>query len=450
MSLELVRNYIKLGLYQEARRLIERENVDVLMGRREKCRGNSEQLPLLVLLSLIKDEENAANLSRLLLEKGYRLNVCDANGLCAINYALALRKKQLVNLYLDAFNFELDSYRDAYANTLLHYVYAANCRDLIERFRLVYTKYYEWNVEKFRHMINCDGLSVRHLHDYINFLNDMRNSNKNVNLILPDAFNYDSSPIRICKYINKIYNSNSTIKAELMFVQNSARDRPSSSSTYLSTSSNKNNNSSSKNLDFKLNILYQLREINKADKIKQTNAPSVLSKSLHELKTLPVVVTENRVQGELHSSPINYEDHRPRMGLVKTSDDYSENGPDELTKRPNWRADFRRLYKEFSIINSASYRPSTAIIMRSKPSSNSQMSSNLNESLGSFNVGGPLDGKIPTISVDSPSIHHKAGNAAGAGASISTTHSQSSDSKSKQGKLDIYLRPGSVYRGKKH
>src|SRR5690606_22398400 len=79
-------------------------------------------LPLLVMLSLIKDEDSALSLSRLLLEKGYNLSVCDQNGLCALNYAIALKRFKLLGLFLNSFNFELDSYYDCYHNSFLHYV----------------------------------------------------------------------------------------------------------------------------------------------------------------------------------------------------------------------------------------------------------------------------------------------------------------------------------------
>lgn len=102
--MELAKKYVRCGLFQEARKLIEKEiNMN-----------DSSELPLLVMLSLIRDESEAINLSRLLLEKGYCLNTRDSNGLCALNYAIALKKLQLVQLYLTSFNFDLDSHQDRY------------------------------------------------------------------------------------------------------------------------------------------------------------------------------------------------------------------------------------------------------------------------------------------------------------------------------------------------
>ncbi len=131
MSLDLIRKYIQHGLFNEARRLIDIEsNVRFLMQEDDtQVHLNSAEepkLPLLIILSLIKDEENAISLSRLLLEKGYHLDVSDKNGLSAMNYAIALNKINLVSLYLNLFNIELDEHRDCYKNSFLHYAFAVS------------------------------------------------------------------------------------------------------------------------------------------------------------------------------------------------------------------------------------------------------------------------------------------------------------------------------------
>jgi hypothetical protein len=134
MALEVIKKHIKTGMFFEARKLIEKVEIDNLMGSDEDRRTqnsnysdkNADNLPLLVMLSLIKDEETALSLSRLLLEKGYNLSMCDQNGLCALNYAIALKRFKLLELFLSSFNFELNTYRDCYRNTFLHYVFATN------------------------------------------------------------------------------------------------------------------------------------------------------------------------------------------------------------------------------------------------------------------------------------------------------------------------------------
>ncbi len=131
MVLDLIRKYIQHGLFNEARHLIEIESdVSFLMQDDETDTSLNDaegpKLPLLIILSLIKDEENAVNLSRLLLEKGYRLDISDKNGLSAMNYAVALNKLNLVTLYLNLFNIELDEHRDCYKNSFLHYAFAVS------------------------------------------------------------------------------------------------------------------------------------------------------------------------------------------------------------------------------------------------------------------------------------------------------------------------------------
>jgi hypothetical protein len=141
MALEVIKKHIKSGMFFEARKLIEKVEVVYLMsgdgtggGGRTTGRAansdysdkNADNLPLLVMLSLIKDEESALSLSRLLLEKGYNMSMCDQNGLCALNYAIALKRFKLLALFLSSFNFELNTYQDCYRNTFLHYAFATN------------------------------------------------------------------------------------------------------------------------------------------------------------------------------------------------------------------------------------------------------------------------------------------------------------------------------------
>ena len=134
MSLELIKKYIKHGLYNEARKLIDIESdIFFLMNDNDteiETLGSSddnkrfERLPLLIILVLIKDEDASLNLSQLLLEKGYHLDISDRNGLCAMNYAIALNRVDLVNLYLNLFNVELNQHSDCYKNSFLHYAFA--------------------------------------------------------------------------------------------------------------------------------------------------------------------------------------------------------------------------------------------------------------------------------------------------------------------------------------
>lgn len=106
--MELVKKYIRCGLFIEARRLIEKEsNVNDDPSGSSNC-----SLPTLIMLVLCRDEVESIGLCQLLLEKGYRLSSCDSNGLCALNYAIALRKLKMIRLFLSSFNFDLNLHRD--------------------------------------------------------------------------------------------------------------------------------------------------------------------------------------------------------------------------------------------------------------------------------------------------------------------------------------------------
>lgn len=219
MSLDLIKKYIQHGLFNEARRLIEIESdINFLMqeenvsdtAETQSVSGSCdetkrfEKVPLLIILSLIKDEESACNLSRLLLEKGYHLDISDRNGLSAMNYAIALNRFSLVDLYLNLFNVELDAHRDCYRNSYLHYAFAVNNLQIIKKFFEVYSKFYDWNVETFQSTKNCDGLSVQDLYT-VAMMRASKNYTPRTNITnLPDAFTMDSNPVNICKFINQV------------------------------------------------------------------------------------------------------------------------------------------------------------------------------------------------------------------------------------------------------
>lgn len=147
---------------------------------------------------------------------------------------------------------------------------------MIDAFKLVYSKYYEWNPDKFKTMVNCDHLSVGDLYEYVKNMTTSSTSGQEnpmekmssprswdttassfVMANLPESFRIDSSPIVICKYINKVYNSNSTLKSEILFVQNNKLDR---------------------NKSFKLNLLYLIKDMNRV----RVRPDTLSSKSLGE------------------------------------------------------------------------------------------------------------------------------------------------------------------------
>ena len=218
MSLEIIKNKIKCGQYEDARKLIEAETTSKLMN--ESRTNLNHDFPLLVMLSLIKNEDAAINLSRLLLEKGYSLNMSDRNGLCALNYAIALKRIRLLTVYLDSFNFDLNRHHDIFENSFLHYVYALNDKEITKKFSHVYSKYYEWDPSKFSNIANCDGISVQDLVDYFKNTEHKTRRQSQADNQYSFFFKLDSNPIVICKFINKIFYSRSTFKSDTAFVLN--------------------------------------------------------------------------------------------------------------------------------------------------------------------------------------------------------------------------------------
>lgn len=378
MCLDLIRNYIQHGLYNEARRLIDIESdVTYLMNdeddeeRYVEMDGKKiEKMPLLVILALIKDEENAVSLSRLLLERGYHLDTSDCNGMSAMNYALALNKKRLVELYLNLFNVELNSHRDRYGNCFLHYAFAVDNIDFIKKFAEIYSKFYEWDTNLFVGTKNYDGLSIQDLYTFFKLKNSKNYTTRTNITNLPDYFKLDSNPIKICKFINRIYYSNSTKNTELLFVTNTARilssrsQMSSHSGSKLSHVTNriKENKKQNKDREFKLNLLYQIRSVIKkkpldTDKFGDFN--KILEKNLFNYRNT-------------RFSPINNESHsQPRMMSSKISNAFRSFNIDSILESPIlssnlsmnytqtsdkcWKTDLKKLYIDYETINTASY-----------------------------------------------------------------------------------------------
>lgn len=444
MTLEYIKRYIRTGMYLEARRLIEKED-DIFSLMRDyepnhndyefdHSSKNIDGLPLLVMLSIIKDEENALNLTRILLEKGYHLDLCDKNGLCALNYAIALKRVKLVSLLLDAFDFELNTFRDCYKNSFLHYAFATNSEEIIQKFSDVYSKYYEWNPENFKNISNCDGLSVKDLYDYSqHFKKDNSKrfrklsrptvTTSSLGYSVPECFNLESNPIVICKYINQVYNSNSTMKSELIFVTNSNNL---SKQNVLS--------SNQANREFKLNIMYQIKSLNKNSQKLKSNF------NYHD-------AVKNDYNRNFNISPIYYNDHMPKL-LGSEQDElsikaYKSSSPSQVSNSSNWRSDFKQMFVDYSIINSSSYRIPSATPKTSGNDSGSQnFLTIIQESLNSTNKqNSHALSRGSSASSQSYSNHS------------SSIHNDQSHSKSKPHvhapKLNVYLVPGTSNKSKK-
>jgi hypothetical protein len=474
MALEVIKKYIKSGSFYEARKLIEKvDKIDNLMsdgaspanGVNSSPRNstyqdkNADNLPLMVMLSLIKDEESALGLSRLLLEKGYNLGMCDQNGLCALNYAIALKRFKLLSLFLSSFNFELNTYEDCYRNTFLHYAFATNNKDIIGQFHDTYAKYYEWDEGKFKYMRNVDGLSLKDLGDYYAYtdkreayMKRMRmasirdeplNSSTNGGLSstrtdqhfdmnsgykVPDCFKMNSNPIIICSYINKIFkNTNSNLSTELLFLSNSKNYDE------LALASNV----TARQPDLKLNLLYQIKTLNKPNRPQTTAAQK--KKASWTNSGFPCLVNSNsKFHRSSLFSPINTSEHMPRKGDYES---YKQLTTDEIEIKPlhikrssynesgaaarssaTWRADIKKIFGDYSTITSPSYRVSTAVLQRA---TNNVTCASVSSGALNTQTPAPTDNRNGPIkeSVSSPSV-------AGVGGDVGSNHTIGSGSNS--------------------
>lgn len=180
----------------------------------------------------------------------------------------------------------------------MHYAFASASPEIIDAFKLIYSKYYKWNQEKFKKMVNCDGLSVADLKEYADLVIDFRKqgilNRSAASFQMSESFKLDSSPIVICKYINKVYNSNSTLKAEIVFVQNNKFDR---------------------NKNFKVNILSQIKKMNRI-RLKSGETEFSRTKSLSSFRVKSAVpgllITRQTTMHPIQSPNINCDYRRPK------------------------------------------------------------------------------------------------------------------------------------------
>jgi ankyrin repeat protein len=176
MVLNLIKMKLKRGQYRDVCYIIEKlDDISILMPNVKQGSQNNwwtnipeesiklnkfdeNDIPLLIWFVFIQDEDTAVTLCELILEKGYHLDAHDSNSLCAIHYAMALKRKKLTKLFWLTFQFELNNYLDFYGNTFMHYAYATNNKSIIDDTIKVFTKYYSWDEKK-------DNLKIKNKND---------------------------------------------------------------------------------------------------------------------------------------------------------------------------------------------------------------------------------------------------------------------------------------------
>ena len=301
MALKTLKKCIQYGFLTDARQIIENVDInDILYD--ELNNTDDDTLPLLILCTLINNENTAYNLCVDLIEKGYKVNLKDINGLCALNYAIIFDRSKLCELFLKSFDFNLNLIHDCYKNSLLHYVFAKNNDHIINLFTTIYKKYYSWNDKILSNMKNCHGLSVMDLYNYYidklkisdnaeiskrkaimrsNTISDEKyfklKQNISQNRLLTasnnkrsffrgdtisDSFGYtdecffrNSNPIFIIKHLNQMYNSKLTIKTIALIDKNCFN-----SSLFVQDNDSYNNNN---NKGFQMNMLYKIKKLNR-------------------------------------------------------------------------------------------------------------------------------------------------------------------------------------------
>ncbi len=271
-------------------------------------------------------------------------------------------------------------------------------KDIISQFHQAYSKYYEWDEEKFKHVRNIDGLSLKDLSDYYTYMDkrkaymkrlrsgasSLRSESTNTNISqeridhfdinsykVPSYFKMNSNPIIICSYINKIFlNSKTNLRTELLFLSNTKNY---DDLAFAGCNSNRQP-------DLKLNLLYQLKSLNKQStrpqtvRVQRNNTFNISDSSTH----FPTVIQNNKFNRSSLFSPINTFEHMPRK---IDYDSYKQLTTDEIEIKPlqfrrggdqnkangkgnalTWRSDIKKIFGDYSTITSPSYRVSTAVL----------------------------------------------------------------------------------------
>ena len=107
-----INSAIKHGFLQQVRFLVE-------YGHSINKRDEDQRTPLMN-CALIHNENWGAGLVRLFIEKGANISLRDKLGLNALHYACIYGRSQIVDIYLNALDFNINAV-DRYGNTPLHY-----------------------------------------------------------------------------------------------------------------------------------------------------------------------------------------------------------------------------------------------------------------------------------------------------------------------------------------
>lgn len=107
---------VKNGYFQQVRYLVDH---GANLNQRD-----SEKRSVMMLCAFVEPEEWGVGICRLLIERGAILDFKDKYGLNAFHYAVIYERLDLVKVYLNAIDFDLNE-KDKFGNTALHYAVKA-------------------------------------------------------------------------------------------------------------------------------------------------------------------------------------------------------------------------------------------------------------------------------------------------------------------------------------
>ena len=152
-------------------------------------------------------------------------------------------------------------------------------------------------------------------------------------LCMPKSFYLESNPVHIVKFINQVFNNNefTTLNADLKFVENNIKN------LNLSSQSIEQANLSTSR-DFKMNILHQIKTVNKVKPIMFSSR-----------------VSSNHSENKYRMNLPFYSDNLPSKYLYGKSETNS-NLPVSTRVDTSWKSDLSRLFLDYSVSTTPSYR----------------------------------------------------------------------------------------------
>lgn len=369
MLLKRIKKSIIYGYFNDARLLLEREsNANQILIEEHLLREiNTHELPLTIMCTLIKDDKYSFSFCNLLIEKGYKMNLTDANGLTALTYAIIFEKPHLIELFLRTFEFKLIDCYDCYKNSLFHYIYGIGNIEIATKIFDILDKYYQYNLKDLLNHKNIDGLSVSDLVNYTKHIQHSKEDNNLVNGLLtkinPKSFFLNSNPLFISSRIKNIYNSKLNLKHIVINDRiSSIKNIPSIINREIFTvetldDSPLNKNKNSKH-EFQMDYLYKIKCFNRSKSVMlDTNLKIFRSKN------------NSSLDKSLYNSSSNFSNvssSKKQILLQKRKDLTYQFKTQQENKKSieGWKSEIGDLFEEYSTLSTSSYRAPMGYLVR--------------------------------------------------------------------------------------